>query len=88
MAARRCIDCRIDWPNGSDYLRCPDCGEATDRDYEIEPDFTWDEAARRRRFAAFYREWDLGRLLCGDPSPEALGALEARQVRRAEAVGV
>lgn len=29
MAARRCSACNTDWPIGSDYHDCPDCGIVT-----------------------------------------------------------
>ncbi len=89
VPANVCPACAIAWPTGSDTRACPDCGTATELARHIEREYSWEEARRRTAFREFYESWDAERRRRGDPSPEALGALEARrdvaQIRQLEA---
>lgn len=84
MPAYRCSDCAVDWPVQVKYRKCPGCGTPTSNMNTSA--MTIKDAERKAahlRFERFYRVWDEERQRRGEPSPEVIGAEEAReQVRR------
>ncbi len=79
MPARRCATCKIDWPSAGDFLICPVCGERCEYEPLVASPMSFDHARKRAQFERIYRERERERERRGDPSPEALGALEARR---------
>lgn len=89
MSANVCLSCDLAWPTGTEFADCCDCGGPTEYQSAAKREFTFEEARRRAAFRDFYAQHDQVREHRGDPSPEALGALEARrelaQIRQLEA---
>lgn len=87
MSARRCSRCALDWPDRQAFRRCHQCGGRTDwvsnADAMPEPEAT--SLERRLRFEREYEKYDRGEESeCGPgregPTPEFVGALEARAI--------
>jgi hypothetical protein len=81
MAARRCGRCGTNWPEAQQYHHCPECRLATRyvlNQRAIGPHEA-EQRAGRAAFERFYENWEAERERRGDLSPEALGALQARQ---------
>lgn len=88
MSARRCSTCNYYWPHTSEYARCPTCGERTDSLADTRP-MSRDEAKRiaaRAEFDRRYEHREAERLRRGEPTPEELGAAEAREIIRLESL--
>jgi predicted amidophosphoribosyltransferase len=78
VATRRCSACAANWPTDNRYTTCPTCGEKTD--------YMGTASAMSRRealhlvFEAHYERREQERIRRGDPSPEEIGAAEAREL--------
>ena len=62
MAAYRCSQCGTNWPNTTEYRKCPSCGIATW--YSNSDPLSKDDAARVVNYALFEqyaREWEIRR---------------------------
>lgn len=85
MAARRCVDCEINWPSGTAFAKCGECQKTTIYAGTKQPDMSNAEALSRWRqaeFRRFYEGWEAERERRGEPSPETQGRLEAREQTR------
>lgn len=82
MPAKSCPACKEAWPIEPEYNSCPRCGNATV--YRPLADaLTEDEAQTKLahlRFDRYYERRELDRRRRGDPTPEALGAIEAKRI--------
>lgn len=88
MAARRCSRCALDFPHLSRWSRCPVCGEKTDSLAEVRP-MSESEArsvAAHAEFDRLYERREQERRRRGEPTPEDLGAAEAKEIIALEAL--
>lgn len=79
MAVNRCSMCGTNWPHHKSFNRCPVCLEKTDTVVRGKP-ITFTEAkklANEAEFERYYAEHDRRRK---GPSPEEIGAEEARSI--------
>jgi hypothetical protein len=88
VPARRCSECKVRWPET--FRRCPHCKRSTTfyaNASAIAEDHV-DSALKHLRFEEHYATHEAERIARGDPSPEELGAEEARQLLELEAAAV
>lgn len=86
MPALVCPDCSQPWPTDKAYTTCPEC--LVDTRYSTGASAMLVKDAEHRvkeiKFDRYYRVWDEKREKRGDPIPEQIGALEAREIARLE----
>lgn len=88
MPALVCPDCSENWPTDKAYVTCPAC--LIDTRYSTGISAMLIREAERKvkgiKFDRYYTNWEEKREKRGDPSPESIGALEAREIARLERV--
>lgn len=80
MSARRCSRCSVNWPDVLAYEVCPGCLDRTDSISNATA-LAKDEAtglASRVKFDRFYEERERERTARGEPTPDEVGARQAR----------
>lgn len=86
MAARLCDTCNERWPTTTDFKTCPACLVDTiySRGLKAISKKEALSAVNHIKFSRYYRKWEQKREERGDPSPELLGALDAREAIKLE----
>lgn len=88
MPAKVCPDCNVPWPSTVDYKTCPFC--LVDTEYQSGRNAISKAKAESEvahvKFERYYKAWEERREKQGEPSPEALGALEAKEILRLERI--
>ncbi len=82
MSARRCSRCSLNFPHATRWGRCPVCGEKTDSLADARP-MSEQEArsvAAHAEHDRHYARREAERRRRGEPTPEELGAAEAREI--------
>jgi hypothetical protein len=80
--AYECSDCRILWPQQSQYAKCPSCGTRCRTSVCASP-LTNGEAksvVKHIEFQRFYRNLEEKRARLGSPTPEDIGKREAARL--------
>ncbi len=86
MSALLCDTCQERWPVSKDFATCPACLVDTELQEGMEG-MTKDQAesaVKHIKFERWYAKWEDKREKRGDPSPETVGALEAKEILQLE----